>query len=67
LRFSETVLIAADTVPSVTAGCKNAPCQGTCLSCTTTCQDNFGGPGRQASLQQMSCQFARLAFCNDCD
>ncbi|KAK1964790.1 hypothetical protein LZ32DRAFT_600722 [Colletotrichum eremochloae] len=68
MLFSKTfLLIAAAVVPSVMAGCKNAPFQGTCLSCTMDCQDAYGGPGRQESLQRMSCQFACLAFCDDCD
>ncbi|KDN69449.1 hypothetical protein CSUB01_05366 [Colletotrichum sublineola] len=56
MLFSKTfLLIAAAVVPSVMAGCKNAPFQGTCLSCTMDCQDAYGGPGRQESLQRMSC------------
>lgn len=27
----------------------------------------YNGPGRQESLQRASCQFACLAFCDDCD
>ncbi|KAF4829771.1 hypothetical protein CGCTS75_v006393 [Colletotrichum tropicale] len=68
MLFSKTILlIAAAIVPSVMAGCKaGAPFQGTCLSCTSDCHDNYDGPDRQSALQRSGCMTACLIMCDDC-
>ncbi|TDZ15116.1 hypothetical protein Cob_v011955 [Colletotrichum orbiculare MAFF 240422] len=65
--FKTLLIVTAALAPSALAGCSGAPYQGTCLSCTSDCHDNFGGPDRTSSLQRTGCMFACLMFCDDCD
>ncbi|WYZ46005.1 hypothetical protein EsH8_IX_000230 [Colletotrichum jinshuiense] len=68
MLFTKSILfVAAMIASSALAACSGAPFQGTCGNCVVECHDAYNGPGRQESIQRAACQFACLAFCDDCN
>ncbi|KAL6915441.1 hypothetical protein FSHL1_006891 [Fusarium sambucinum] len=62
------ILLALSSVSAVMAGCSaGAPFQGTCLTCTSECHSNYGGPDRKSALQRTGCMTACLIQCDDCN